>query len=903
MVMSLVRDPYMYLHTRKVHIFEGELQKKGHIFSNWKRRHFTLLHKNLTYRDGQGGTVKGEYNLDLESTRIERMDDVGHEGLPGFSIYGRKANGKMETLLCAAADVNDMQHWLDALNAALHNGFSIIDQRDLWKTPFYPDCELHISYGGKEEVHDGTTMTPSSLINKPRIMHTAECEGHHYSLFLVDLGDPMRKGDHVIHYAVVNIPNIHLKIAYHNGIRPDNAPPVESNNIGDGSEVLAYLGPAPEYNSGKHRYYFYIFEQKSEITSAQLAREEAFATRIVADFPALALRLGFGDPIGVDCVRAEWEEGFCDEVHAQRGYMPEERFRSPSQKRAVAVHELQAEIDKHRRELCESLHISDALSHASLGLHMAFWGEGGQDHGVRIDSSDFPPQFTIAQMKTAPSLDIESSSASLHGRVFMLVMSDLDFPERITPSNPSPESELCILMVANIQLAAGAEGEGQTMNYSVSPSSESNSTGHVLCPYERPRPFHSSGVHRYVLRLYEQPSVLTHEQLEGIRLSDAVTSRTLPPPATLVGFLGLYENAVAIQAFTSHWDETCDEIHAALGITPSPDRFLSPGQRAAIQAELDRQAEEARLEMERIMAAEAEAVARLKKAEEDAKRKIEEAKIKAEKMKAGLEKDKQKLRRLSTMALDRETAEELRIREEQEAAAAAKAQEEAAKEQQEMERLQAEAAAAHAAFLNAQERDKHEAEARALVEERRRKRDEEEAATVAAAASILAQTQAAAASRPPPPPPSSSSSAAASSYDHLAIDAKRPPKVDYSSALASFRITTDFIFTGYTMSVKYNKSTAFASKFVWIDPDAATLNWAENEAAKYQDKFESLKISSTISANITDASSSSLLKIAIVLAEGGVMELHVTPKQGIAEAEEWLVCMSSLREESALTGK
>ena len=109
-------------------------------------------------------------------------------------------------------------------------------------------------------------------------------------------------------------------------------------------------------------------------------------------------------------------------------------------------------------------------------------------------------------------------------------------------------------------------------------SSDGTQTGtptHIL-PYIGPGPPHSSGLHRYVFLLYEQPSSADVSSLAATFAGRGGKRAHLSATAAEVG-LG---PVAAIAWCQAQWDTSVDATHESMGFVPPPC-FQSPRQKGA----------------------------------------------------------------------------------------------------------------------------------------------------------------------------------------------------------------------------------------------------------------------------------------------------------------------------------
>lgn len=258
---------------------EGWLQKKGHIFSTWKRRFFILEDRTLSYYETDDlKKKKGEYVIDADS-RVE----LNSTNQKMFILYAIGSGGQELELL--ASEQKDVTAWKEALERAreIHVAESALVNASLQKTGQAPvgvkgtggskvisgihlltdigispnlkvSCEMQICYevmgmrGGALLQYDEHISPASDEKSRevkcyvssfetafaPVVRYPHE-EGDFYTLLLLDPDHPSALlpslREHVL-WAVVNIPG---------------------DQVRQGTVVCPYQAPVACYMSGAHR--------------------------------------------------------------------------------------------------------------------------------------------------------------------------------------------------------------------------------------------------------------------------------------------------------------------------------------------------------------------------------------------------------------------------------------------------------------------------------------------------------------------------------------------------------------------------------------------------------------------------------------------------------------------------
>jgi phosphatidylethanolamine-binding protein len=99
-------------------------------------------------------------------------------------------------------------------------------------------------------------------------------------------------------------------------------------NASECKHIVDYIGPAPPYRSGLHRYVFLLYEQPAGSTPETLV--EAFEGRGGKRAHLAATAAGLGPVASINWYQAQWDESV-DALHDAIGFMPPADFQSPYQ--------------------------------------------------------------------------------------------------------------------------------------------------------------------------------------------------------------------------------------------------------------------------------------------------------------------------------------------------------------------------------------------------------------------------------------------------------------------------------------------------------------------------------------------------------------------------------------------
>jgi phosphatidylethanolamine-binding protein (PEBP) family uncharacterized protein len=174
--------------------------------------------------------------------------------------------------------------------------------------------QLNVTFAGKASGAGGELVTVPIAMKQPIVKYEASSS----DLYTLVLTDP----DAISRSNPIFREFIHLVVA---NIRGDN--------VAAGDVIASYIGPAPPFNSGKHRYIWCLYRQSEALTAEEIAAASAhFAQRGGIKHHAWVrsqakLR---SDPVGLGLFLSEYHEA-CDAIHSAINFIPPVEYRSPAQ--------------------------------------------------------------------------------------------------------------------------------------------------------------------------------------------------------------------------------------------------------------------------------------------------------------------------------------------------------------------------------------------------------------------------------------------------------------------------------------------------------------------------------------------------------------------------------------------
>jgi phosphatidylethanolamine-binding protein (PEBP) family uncharacterized protein len=215
------------------------------------------------------------------------------------------------------------------------------DDPKLLSSPTLECAGMRIVYTEESNIVpiDGAVLTASGTNSAPDVTFEQLSMGNDfYTLIMTDPDAPSRlKPDfrEFVHWVVMNI---------------DGS---TGGDLSSGYSILPYLGPAPPYSSGLHRYVFTLYKQKDKIAQKDLDVAKSFFE------PRGGLRTYqyirnqsdkfFAHPIAMDAFLCEWDQ-MVDDFHEAMSWLPPDPFRSPKQKLQAMQSDLASLHDLEREK-------------------------------------------------------------------------------------------------------------------------------------------------------------------------------------------------------------------------------------------------------------------------------------------------------------------------------------------------------------------------------------------------------------------------------------------------------------------------------------------------------------------------------------------------------------------------
>lgn len=187
----------------------GRLFQKGHVIKNWKPRFFVLEKRKIKYyADETLFRMNGEFIINADTLIYDIPGEVEGRKFV-FYISAKYATSTEEVLYLSAQSLRDKMEWMEAITDAIHNGFKLIDQPEVWMEPFYPSVDVCVSYSKSNAfVEYGNLLKPSMVESNPAISLRFTDVNSIYSMILVDLDSVHSEGDNktaFLHWGIVNI--------------------------------------------------------------------------------------------------------------------------------------------------------------------------------------------------------------------------------------------------------------------------------------------------------------------------------------------------------------------------------------------------------------------------------------------------------------------------------------------------------------------------------------------------------------------------------------------------------------------------------------------------------------------------------------------------------------------------
>lgn len=192
----------------------GRLYQKGHVIKNWKPRFFVLEKKRIKcFADETLFRMNGELVINDDTLIYDIPGEVEGRKFV-FYVSAKYATSTDEILYLSAQSLRDKMEWMEAITDAIHNGFKLIDQPEIWTEPFYPSVDVCVSYAKNTIfVEYGNMLKPSMVETIPSVSLRFTDPNGIYSLILVDLDSVHSETENktaFLHWGIVNISGLDL---------------------------------------------------------------------------------------------------------------------------------------------------------------------------------------------------------------------------------------------------------------------------------------------------------------------------------------------------------------------------------------------------------------------------------------------------------------------------------------------------------------------------------------------------------------------------------------------------------------------------------------------------------------------------------------------------------------------
>jgi len=170
----------------------------------------------------------------------------------------------------------------------------------------YPDVGVKLG---------AAVLTPTQTKDLPTVAWTGSSKL--YAVFMTDPDAISRDNPlfrEFVHFAALNV----------------KATVISPDSCGD--VALQYAGPAPPYNSGKHRYVWLVYAQQGQMETGPLSEYLKDRGGKQVDKWAQENKL---ELVAANVFEAKWDE-HCDQAHTDLGFLPPVKYQSPSQQSAAA---------------------------------------------------------------------------------------------------------------------------------------------------------------------------------------------------------------------------------------------------------------------------------------------------------------------------------------------------------------------------------------------------------------------------------------------------------------------------------------------------------------------------------------------------------------------------------------
>ena len=204
MIDSTIGNIHKYLGGHR-----GRLYQQGNVIKSWKPRFFVLERRKLKiYQDETLFRINGEFVINDDTMIYDVPDEIdGRKFL--FYVCSKEGSTLDEVLYLSAQSRRDKSEWMEAIMDAVHNGFKLVNQPELWLDAFYPSVDLSVSYENSTVyVEYGNMLKPSMVEDPPNVTLRLADPSCTYSLIMVDLDSIHSNTESrtvFLHWAIVNI--------------------------------------------------------------------------------------------------------------------------------------------------------------------------------------------------------------------------------------------------------------------------------------------------------------------------------------------------------------------------------------------------------------------------------------------------------------------------------------------------------------------------------------------------------------------------------------------------------------------------------------------------------------------------------------------------------------------------
>lgn len=170
-------------------------------------------------------------------------------------------------------------------NAFVHHGVvpDVIDAA--------PEKEMQIEYSSGVKVLLGNELTPTQTQNQPHLVSWPAEKGALYTVTMVDPDALSRQNPVLAQYTHLLVGN------------------VPGNEIGKGTALFEYMGPAPPQDTGLHRYVWLVYKQPAHIDFKQATVPKGLSeNRPHFSVKKFAAKWNLGSPIAGNFFQAKHEQ-------------------------------------------------------------------------------------------------------------------------------------------------------------------------------------------------------------------------------------------------------------------------------------------------------------------------------------------------------------------------------------------------------------------------------------------------------------------------------------------------------------------------------------------------------------------------------------------------------------------